>query len=182
MNIKKFDVAGPLLIELKKFGDNRGFFVERFRQDAFENNGLPSHFVQENFSKSASGVLRGLHYQYDKPQGKLVTCVMGKVWDVVVDIRKDSPTFGQHVAVTLDADNPSWFWVPRGFAHGFCVLGAEAASLLYKVDNYYNAAGEAGILWSDKDIAVPWPVSEPTISEKDKVQPTFSDYKKSPKF
>lgn len=182
MNIVKFEVPGPILLELKSFGDSRGFFVERYRQDSFQTAGIGQNFIQENFSKSAPGVLRGLHYQFDLPQGKLVTCVMGKIWDVAVDIRRDSPTFGRHVAVTLDSDKPSWFWVPPGFAHGFCVLGSDPAGLLYKVDNYYNANGEGGIMWSDPTLNIPWPVLEPTISAKDLVQPSFKDYSSQPKF
>jgi len=182
MNIVKFDVAGPLLLELKYHGDSRGFFVERFRQDTFDETGLALDYVQENYSKSAPGVLRGLHYQYDLPQGKLVTCVMGKIWDVAVDIRKGSPTYGKYVGVTLDADKPAWFWIPVGFAHGFCVLGDEPAGLLYKVDNYYNAKGEGGIMWNDPDLNVPWPLKDPMISARDLVQPTFKDYSAQPKF
>lgn len=182
MNVQSFEISGPLFIELKFFGDARGFFVERYRNDTFSRLPIAQTVVQENFSKSAPGVLRGLHYQYDKPQSKLVTCTMGKIWDVIVDIRKDSPTFGQHLSFVLDADKPSWLWVPVGFAHGFCVMGKEPASLMYKVDNYYNAPGEGGIAWDDSELNIPWPIEKPEISMRDKALPQFSEYKKYPHF
>jgi dTDP-4-dehydrorhamnose 3,5-epimerase len=182
MQLENLVIEGLKLITCKKFGDDRGFFCERYRQDFFSEAGLSDNFVQENFSRSQSQVLRGLHYQYDKPQGKLVTCLRGSIFDVAVDIRAHSKTFGKHVAVELHGSNPQWLWVPAGFAHGFCVLSTDGADLLYKVTEYYNPAGESGIHWQDKDVQVPWPLPAPILSEKDKVQKTFQAYAKNPVF
>jgi len=182
MNIVDFKVAGPKLIELKSFADDRGFFVERYKRHAFEEIGLKENFVQDNFSRSAPGVLRGLHYQYDLPQGKLVTALRGRIFDVAVDIRAYSPTFGQYVSVELDGTKPSWFWIPAGFAHGFCVIGNESADVMYKVDNYYNSKGENGFVWNDSDISIEWPIQKPLLSSKDELLMTFSEYRKNPKF
>lgn len=173
MEIQKFDIEGPLLIHLKTFHDSRGFFVERYNEAKFKEHGLPTNFVQDNFSRSAYGVLRGLHFQNTPPQGKLVSCTHGEIFDVAVDVRKDSPTFGKHVSVKLQGDHPAWFWVPAGFAHGFCVTSKEGADVLYKVDNLWSAAGEGSILWSDEDLNIPWPVEKPILSEKDQKCPTL---------
>lgn len=182
MEISTFKIEGPKLISLKKFGDHRGFFTERFRKDAFAASGLPSDFVQDNFSRSEPDVLRGVHFQFDLPQGKLVTCLSGHIFDVAVDIRQSSPTYGQYVSVELKGDEPSWFWVPAGFAHGFCVLGKTQADVLYRVDNFYNAKGEAGIVWNDVDFNIQWPIKKPVLSPKDELAMTFKEYKVSPKF
>ncbi|HEY8269666.1 MAG TPA: dTDP-4-dehydrorhamnose 3,5-epimerase [Pseudobdellovibrionaceae bacterium] len=167
MEIQKFDIQGPLLIHLKTFHDNRGFFVERYNENKFKELGLPTNFVQDNFSRSAYGVLRGLHYQNTPPQGKMVSCTFGEIFDVAVDVRKDSPTFGKHVSVRLQGDHPALFWVPAGFAHGFCVTSKQGADVMYKVDNLWSAAGEGSILWSDPDLQIPWPLETPILSEKD---------------
>lgn len=172
MLVKKFDIEGPLVIENIRHGDERGFFTERYRDDFMKSIGITAEFCQENYSRSAAGVLRGLHYQYDKPQAKLVTCTRGEIFDVIVDIRKGSPTFGKSVSVVLSGNEPKWFWVPYGFAHGFYVISSEGADLMYKVDNYYNPKGEDGILWNDPALAIQWPFAadstSPLVSERDK--------------
>lgn len=182
MNVQTFPIDGLLLFENKVFADERGFFTERYRADNPELNFLNREFVQENFSLSRPGVLRGLHYQYDQPQGKLVTCMRGRIFDVAVDIRQGSPTFGQHVRLILDAEKPSWFWIPPGFAHGFCVLGDAPADVYYKVDSYWNGKGESGILWNDPELQIEWPIQNPTLSDKDLTLQTFADYKQAPAF
>ncbi|MBN8536894.1 MAG: dTDP-4-dehydrorhamnose 3,5-epimerase [Deltaproteobacteria bacterium] len=181
MEVKEFNIKGPKLITLKSFKDDRGFFCERFRVQQFAELGLNS-FVQENFSRSVPKTLRGLHYQWDKPQGKLVTVLRGEIFDVAVDIRKNSPTFGLHISVTLKDTYPQWLWVPAGFAHGFCVLGDQEADVMYKVDNYWNGSGESGILWKDPNLNIQWPIKNPFLSPKDGVMKSFSDYAKDPKF
>lgn len=180
VKITDFNIKGPLLIEPKRFGDSRGFFVERYRKDMFAELGLPE-FVQDNYSRSTSKVLRGLHFQFDRPQSKLVSAASGRIFDVAVDIRRDSPTCGQHVAVELHGDLPAWFWVPAGFAHGFQVLG-ESADLLYKVDVPYNQDGESGIAWDDPEIAIQWPESEPALSDRDKRLASWKSYCETPRF
>lgn len=167
MEVQKFEIEGPLLIHLKTFHDNRGFFVERYNETKFKEIGLSNKFVQDNFSRSSFGVLRGLHYQNTPPQGKLVSCTHGEIFDVIVDIRSNSPTFGKHISVILNGNNPAHFWVPAGFAHGFCVTSKEGADVLYKVDNLWAPTGEGCILWSDKDLNINWPNYIQTVSEKD---------------
>lgn len=174
MEIQKFNIAGPLLIHLKSFHDSRGFFVERYNEVKFKENGLPHKFVQDNFSRSSFGVLRGLHYQNNPPQGKLVSCTHGEIFDAIVDIRQNSPTFGKHISVTLSGDTPTLFWVPAGFAHGFCVTSKEGADVLYKVDNLWAPNGEGCILWSDKDLGIQWPSPIKIVSEKDQKGLSFS--------
>lgn len=181
MEITQFKIEGPLLIKNNCFGDERGFFTERYKKNEFEKLGLPE-FIQDNFSVSSPGILRGLHYQWDLPQGKLVTCTSGKIRDVIVDIRAKSKTFGEHISVELDSNQPTWFWVPAGFAHGFLVLGTEKASVLYKVNNYWNSKGEGAILWNDQDLSIDWGIEKPELSAKDAVAQKFSDYELSPKF
>lgn len=180
MNVTSLELNGLKLVELKVLGDSRGFFVERYQQEKFAELGLPTKFVQDNHSRSAPGVLRGLHYQCRPSQGKLVGVVRGRIWDVAVDIRTDSPTFGKHFAVELSDLNGRLLWIPRGFAHGFCVLGDEPADVLYKVDATYNPSGEGGVTWNDPDIAVPWPLTNPTISKRDQTQPTLAQYRAKP--
>jgi dTDP-4-dehydrorhamnose 3,5-epimerase len=157
-----------LLIEPKVFGDARGFFFESYNRHAFaEAAGLDVDFVQDNHSRSAQGVLRGLHYQIQQPQGKLVRVVAGAVFDVAVDIRKASPTFGQWVGVELSAENKKMIWVPPGFAHGFLVL-SESAEFLYKTTDYYAPSHERAIAWNDPDIGIAWPLAAaPLLSAKD---------------
>ena len=170
MNVKPLAIPEILLIEPKVFGDERGFFFESFNQRAFnEATGLDVQFVQDNHSRSAKNVLRGLHYQLPpKAQGKLVRVVVGEVFDVAVDIRKDSPTFGKWVGEVLSADNKRQLWIPPGFAHGFLVL-SEAAEFLYKTTDYYAPELERSIAWDDPEVAVCWPMSGlPVVSAKDR--------------
>jgi len=157
-----------LIIEPKVFGDDRGFFFESFNLRQFtESTGLYPDFVQDNHSRSAKNVLRGLHYQIQNPQGKLVRVVQGAVFDVAVDIRKSSPTFGQHVAAELSAENKRMFWIPEGFAHGFVVL-SDSAEFLYKTTDYWSPQFERSIMWNDPTIGIQWPIQgEPVLSGKD---------------
>lgn len=180
MKVLTVEIEGLLLVELKVLGDSRGFFVERFQETRFGEAGLPNHFVQDNHSRSAPGVLRGLHYQLRPSQGKLVGVVRGKIWDVAVDIRPDSATFGQHFTAELSDMNGRLLWVPPGFAHGFCVLGDEPADVYYKVDAAYNAAGEGGIAWNDSELAIRWPVQSPAVSGRDQKLASFAQYKAAP--
>ena len=168
-------LEGLLLIELKIWRDERGFFIERFRSAAFEALGLPTAFVQDNHSRSMPGVLRGLHYQ--PGQGKLVGAVRGRVWDVAVDIRPTSKTFGQHAACELNDENGRLLWIPKGFAHGFCVLGDEPADILYKVDAPYDPAAESGLHWADQDLSIAWPVEKPAMSARDQQLPSVAEFR-----
>lgn len=176
MQVLDCKLAGLKIIQLKIFGDSRGFFMERFNREKFEEAGLPSDFVQDNHSRSAPGILRGLHYQHTPEQGKLVGAVCGRVFDVAVDIRPNSPTFGQHEAVELSDENGHLLWIPAGFAHGFCVLGNEPADVMYKVTGIYNPAGEGGIRYDDPALAIDWPVKNPRVSDRDKSLPGWSEY------
>ena len=182
MDSKNFSIKGPLLITPKLLGDERGFFTERFRVDKIRELGIHQSFIQDNFSRSDYGILRGLHFQWDQPQSKLVTCTRGLILDVAVDIRTNSPTFGQFVAAELNGDRPQWLWVPTGFAHGFLVLSKEGADVLYKVDAPWNGKGEGALRWNDASIGINWPITNPILSEKDKVAPLLEEYKKNPKF
>ena len=169
-------LPGVLIIEPKVFGDDRGFFYESFNAARFaEATGVSVEFVQDNHSKSARNVLRGLHYQLPPyAQGKLVRCVAGEVFDVAVDIRKSSPTFGQWVGVHLSGENKRQLWIPEGFAHGFVTL-SETAEFLYKTTNYYCVASDRGVAWNDEQLAVTWPVEgiNLILSDKDQKQPIF---------
>ncbi|MDR6523775.1 dTDP-4-dehydrorhamnose 3,5-epimerase [Variovorax paradoxus] len=170
-------IPDVLIIEPKVFGDDRGFFFESFNQAAFDAAvGKHVSFVQDNHSRSAKGVLRGLHYQIQQPQGKLVRVTRGAVYDVAVDIRKSSPTFGQWVGVELSEQNQKQFWVPAGFAHGFLVM-SDSADFLYKTTEYYAPAHEKCIAWNDTDLNIQWPVFglEPTLSKKDQQGSIFRD-------
>jgi dTDP-4-dehydrorhamnose 3,5-epimerase len=163
------------LILPQVFGDDRGFFVELYKHSDFVQAGITEHLVQDNFSKSARGVLRGLHYQKSpKVQGKLVICMKGSIYDVAVDIRKGSPNYGKWVGVELSAQNRQMLYVPPGFAHGFQVL-SETAEVLYKCTDEYSPPDERGILWNDTDINVAWPLAKPVLSAKDKVNPALQD-------
>jgi len=173
-------IAGVVTVQLDVWEDERGFFVERFNAQAFERAGLPTRFCQDNHSRSKPGVVRGLHYQTDPAQGKLVGVVRGRIWDVVVDIRPTSPTFGQQFVTELSESSGRLLWIPPGLAHGFCVLGDEPADVVYKVDQPYNRRTEAGILWSDPELAIPWPVIDPIVSARDRQLPSFSAYRAQP--
>ena len=168
MKVTPTAIADVLVIEPKVFGDARGFFYESFNQQAFnESTGTNFQFVQDNHSRSSKGVLRGLHYQIEQPQGKLVRVVRGAVFDVAVDIRKSSPTFGKWVGVELSEDNCRQMWVPPGFAHGF-VVTSESADFLYKTTDYYAPEHERGIAWNDSTLDIQWPlVGPPSLSAKD---------------
>jgi dTDP-4-dehydrorhamnose 3,5-epimerase len=168
VNIVTTAIADVLIIEPKVFGDERGFFFESFNQRHFnELTGTDLQFVQDNHSRSAKNVLRGLHYQIQQPQGKLVRVVQGSVYDVAVDIRRSSATFGQHVGVELSAENKRMLWVPPGFAHGFVVL-SETAEFLYKTTDYWAPEYERSIAWNDPSINIQWPIQgEPSLSAKD---------------
>jgi dTDP-4-dehydrorhamnose 3,5-epimerase len=165
-----------LLIEPRIFGDSRGFFFESFNARTFEQmTGLRPTFVQDNHSRSSKDVIRGLHYQIEQPQGKLVRVVEGEVFDVAVDIRRSSPTFGKWVGVYLSAENKRQLWVPEGFAHGFLVI-SETAEFLYKTTDYYAPEYERSLLWNDPELGINWPLSgEPRLSTKDVAAPPFSE-------
>ncbi|HEX8824025.1 MAG TPA: dTDP-4-dehydrorhamnose 3,5-epimerase [Archangium sp.] len=174
MKISETELPGVLLLEPKRFGDDRGFFMELFHAKRYADAGLPGPFVQDNFSRSAKGILRGLHFQQPQAQGKLVQVFAGAVYDVAVDIRRGSPTFGKWVGVELSADNRRQLWVPAGFAHGFCVL-SESADFHYKCTDFYSPATEHGIAWNDPDLGIPWPVKSPLLSPKDSAAPRLKD-------
>ncbi len=172
-------IPDVILVKPKVFGDNRGFFMETYKKSEFAQNGIGVEFNQDNHSKSSEHVLRGLHYQA-KPYGqaKLVRCVRGRIYDVAVDIRPNSKTFGQYVKVELSENNKNMLYIPEGFAHGFVVLSDEA-ELCYKASGEYNKDADRGVLWSDKDINIDWEINfEPILSDKDKVQPTLKEINK----
>ena len=176
MNVIPTDIPGVLVIEPQVFGDERGFFLESFNQKKFsDETGLNHQFVQDNHSRSRQNILRGLHYQVQQVQGKLVRVVLGEIYDVVVDIRRSSDTFGQWVGVTLSAENKRQLWVPPGFAHGFYVL-SDSADVLYKTTDYYAPQHERSILWNDADLAIKWPLvsQAPVLSEKDQQAAQFA--------
>lgn len=178
MKIKETPLKDCYIIEPTIFEDDRGYFYEKFNEEKFNKlTGLNGHFVQDNISKSSYGVVRGLHLQKaNYAQAKLVSCLEGKVWDVAVDLRKDSSTFGQWFGAELSGENKLQFYVPRGFAHGFSVL-TETAVFAYKCDNFYNKESEGGVLWNDQELNIDWklPAADILLSEKDKIQPTFAE-------
>jgi dTDP-4-dehydrorhamnose 3,5-epimerase len=167
MNVIETKLPGVLIFEPKVFGDSRGFFMETWNKQRYEEAGITGNFVQDNLSYSSYGVLRGLHFQNPNAQGKLVYVIEGEVFDVAVDIRVGSPKFGQWVGVTLSSENKRQFYVPEGFAHGFCVT-SETALFAYKCTDIYNPSAEGGILWNDPDIGIEWPIVNPILSDKDK--------------
>jgi dTDP-4-dehydrorhamnose 3,5-epimerase len=179
MNITDTKINGLKLIQLDLYKDNRGFFVERFNKKSFTELGLPTEYYQDNFSYSLPNVIRGLHYQQNPSQAKLVGCTRGKIWDVAVDIRKNSPTFGQYFAIELSGENGKLLFIPAGFAHGFCVIGDEPADVIYKVDNSYSKEGDGGIAYNDRDLNIKWPIKNPIISVKDQSLPSFKQYQNS---
>ena len=176
MRIERTAIPEVLILEPQVFGDARGFFFESFNQLRWqEETGLQTVFVQENHSRSVRNVLRGLHYQIQQPQGKLVRVISGEVFDVAVDLRRSSPTFGAWTGIHLSAENKKQFWVPEGFGHGFVVL-SEAAEFLYLTTNYYAPEHERSIIWNDADLGIDWPVTgEPILSAKDQAAPSFRD-------
>ena len=177
-DFKKLSIPDVILVIPKVFNDDRGFFLEGYKKSEFIKNGILTEFNQDNHSKSTKGVLRGLHYQaFPKTQAKLVRCVRGEIFDVAVDIRKNSPTFGKWVGEKLSEENKHMLYIPEGFAHGFRVL-SDVAELMYKASNEYSKEHDRGILWNDPDININWGIDfEPILSEKDKIQPKLKDIK-----
>lgn len=173
MNVVTTELAGLLLIEPKVYGDARGFFVETWARERYAQAGVVGDFVQDNMSRSRRGALRGMHLQNPHGQGKLVSVVEGEVFDVAIDVRVGSPTFGRWAGFTLSAENHRQLWVPPGFAHGFCVT-SESALFVYKCTDVYHPEAELGVLWNDPEIGVQWPVSEPVLSDKDARYPRLS--------
>jgi dTDP-4-dehydrorhamnose 3,5-epimerase len=172
-------IEGPKLIEIDAFKDERGFFSERFNLQKFKDLGLPHHFVQDAHSRSEPGVLRGLHIQYDPSQGKLVWVAAGKILDVLIDCRIGSSTFLKSISITLDSANPGQvLLIPEGFAHGFCVLGNQAAHVIYKISAGYNPKGETGLKWNDPELNIDWPVKNPIVSGRDQKLLSVSEFRK----
>lgn len=181
MNVIPTELPGVLIIEPRVFEDPRGFFLETFHATKYEQAGLPTRFVQDNWSRSAKGILRGLHFQEPKAQGKLVFCTRGAVWDVAVDVRKGSPTFGKWVGLELTEANRRQLWVPPGFAHAFCVL-SDLADFQYKCTDLYAPECEQSVLWNDPDLGITWPVQEPILSKKDAAAPRLKDMTRLPTY
>lgn len=173
MNVIKTDLPGVIILEPKVFGDQRGYFLETFQAERYRNAGVDRNFVQDNLSFSARGVLRGLHFQKRNPQAKLVQVLKGSVYDVAVDIRLGSQTFGKWTGVELSEDNHRQFFIPEGFAHAFCVL-SDTALFSYKCSDYYRPDDEGGIIWSDPGIGIKWPIKDPVLSQKDSLYPRLS--------
>jgi dTDP-4-dehydrorhamnose 3,5-epimerase len=182
MNVitEKTPLDGLLIVKPRVFRDARGFFVETYNRETFTAAGISTEFKQDNHSQSIGGTLRGLHFQTTPGQAKLVRCVRGEIWDVSVDIRPESPTFGQHFGMNLVPDEAVMVYIPVGFAHGFVVL-SDTAEVLYKSSHVYNPATEAGIAWNDPDLDIPWPLKgiEPLLSERDKGNPLFRAWRAS---
>ncbi|MBI4402672.1 MAG: dTDP-4-dehydrorhamnose 3,5-epimerase [Deltaproteobacteria bacterium] len=174
MNITQTKLPGVLVIEPKVFLDPRGFFLETWNSERYADLSIPRNFVQDNLSKSARGVLRGLHFQNPNPQGKLVYVIEGEIFDVAVDIRIGSPSYGKSESVILSGDNKKQFYVPPGLAHGFCVL-SETVIVAYKVTDLYNPKAECSLMWNDPDLAIDWPIDHPILSSKDKEAPCLKD-------
>ena len=174
MNIIKTVLEDVVIIEPEVFRDNRGFFMETYSRDRYKEAGVVCDFVQDNLSYSVKGTLRGLHFQIKRPQAKLVQVITGEIFDVAVDIRPGSSTFGKWTGVYLSEKNKRQLFIPEGFAHGFCVI-SETAHFLYKCSNFYFQHDEGGIIWSDPDIGIDWPVKDPIVSEKDKQLPRLFD-------
>ena len=174
-------LPGVLLLEPKVFADARGFFLETYNAARFRDIGIDDAFVQDNHSRSSRGVLRGLHYQEPKPQGKLVRCTRGNLFDVAVDIRVGSPQFGKWFGVELSEENMRMLWIPPGFAHGFCPL-TDVADLMYKCTEIYDASADRAILWKDPEIAIRWPIENPVLSQKDAAAPLLKDARVLPSF
>jgi len=175
MEFQKLDIEGLVLIKPKKFGDQRGYFMEAYNQRNFHEAGILNHFVQDNQSQSVKNCLRGLHYQVNQWQAKLVRCLHGEIFDVAVDIRPDSPTYGEWRGVLLNAENHHQLFIPEGFAHGFSVL-SDTAQVLYKCSNFYSPQDERGLMWNDAALNIDWHLSEPPIlSDKDRHYPPFAE-------
>ena len=179
--VQRTILEGVLLIKPQYFTDSRGFFVESYNKQDFSKSGIPDEFVQDNHSKSQKGVLRGLHFQFPHAQGKLIRVIKGSIYDVVVDIRIGSPTYGRSLGVIISEHDPNMLYIPIGFAHGFLVL-EDNTEVMYKVTDFYDPKGDAGIFWNDPDLTISWPLDEigitnPILSEKDTKHPTLSELK-----
>ena len=174
MNVIQTELPGVLIIEPRVFGDERGFFMETWQQQRYAEAGMPEQFVQDNISFSRRGILRGLHYQNPQGQGKLVYVLQGEVYDVAVDIRAGSPHYGDAVGVKLSAENKRQFYIPPGFAHGFCVTSTTAL-FVYKCTEFYNPVLEGSVRWDDPQLGIDWPVSDPLLSDKDKAAPLLRE-------
>jgi dTDP-4-dehydrorhamnose 3,5-epimerase len=172
VRVEKTALDGLLLIEPQRFGDERGFFLESFHQTRYREAGISDQFVQDNHSRSRQGILRGLHFTVKRPQAQIVTVMRGRIFDVAVDLRHGSPTFGRWFGAQLSEDGPRQLYMAAGFAHGFCVL-SEMADLHYKVSQYYDPADEGGLAWNDADVGINWPVSAPLVSGRDAAYPTL---------
>jgi len=175
-------LEGLKIFELKKYSDPRGYFTERFKSDHPEFKKYFSNYIQDNHSWSHPNVIRGVHYQRDPDQGKLVGVIRGRILDVAVDLRENSKTFGQHFSIELSDENALMLWLPAGFGHGFSVLGDQPADVIYKVNGHYNPSGEGGIVYNDSELKIDWKVARPILNDKDLKLPTFADYKKRPLF
>lgn len=177
-SFNKTDIDGVIVVEMKVFGDSRGYFMETYEERKFYEGGITVKFVQDNQSKSTKGVLRGLHFQKTHPQAKLVRVIKGEVYDVAVDLRKDSPTYGKYVGAILSEENKKQFFIPRGFAHGFLVLSDEA-EFCYKCDDFYHPEDEGGLMWNDPAVGIDWPldgIDNLNLSEKDTKNPSFGSF------
>ena len=181
LNVIETSLPGVLVLEPKVYADERGFFMETYHAARFREAGIDAIFVQDNHSRSLRGVLRGLHYQEPNPQGKLVRCTKGALFDVAVDIRVGSPHFGKWTSAELTEENKRMLWVPPGFAHGFCAL-TDIADLVYKVTSLYDAKSDRVILWSDPDLRIAWPIGKPLLSPKDAAAPLLKEAKVLPRF
>jgi dTDP-4-dehydrorhamnose 3,5-epimerase len=168
------EIPGVLIIEPHVYHDGRGFFVETYHADRYREYGIDGPFVQDNHSRSVGNTLRGLHLQLQRPQGKLIRVVEGEVYDIAVDVRRGSPTFGRWVAITLSAESFKQYFIPPGLAHGFCVL-SPVAQVEYKCTDLYDRASEIGIAWNDPALAIPWPIADPVLSERDRHHPTLAE-------
>ena len=177
MNVVETQLPGVLIIEPAVFGDHRGFFKETFHIERDQEAGIDLPFVQDNHSRSQRGVLRGLHWQKTRPQGKLVSCSLGTVFDVIVDVNPSSETFGTYVGVELSDNNHRQLWIPPGYAHGFCVL-SETADFQYKCTDLYFPEDEGGLIWNDPEVSIEWPVESPSLSEKDLSLPTLDEIRR----
>jgi dTDP-4-dehydrorhamnose 3,5-epimerase len=174
MQIEKTNIPGVLVVTPKVFGDERGFFLETYNKEDFQQAGIEPEFVQDNHSKSIRGVVRGLHYQKKFPQGKLIRAIQGEVLDVIVDIRRGSPTFARWISILISAENKKQVWIPGGLAHGFSVL-SETAEFCYKVTDYYHPEDEGGIRWDDPQLKIDWQIQNPQLSEKDSKLPLLAE-------
>ena len=180
MKVQSLAIPDVLLVSRERFTDARGWFTELHNDAALRDAGFTVTFVQDNLSWSLPGVIRGLHLQYGPAQGKLVTCLAGRIFDVAVDVRPNSPSYGQHVTAELSGENGDSLWIPPGFAHGFAVLGSDPALVLYKVDQPRSAEGERGVIWNDASVAIPWPIERPILSERDAALPTLAELQPPP--